>query len=239
MLDVHPPHHPSHTWRDFLIHIATIVIGLLIAIGLEQTVEYLHHRHERHQLEENLRAEAEKRVPLIQANLRAIAARNNWYIQILQASHAAVPVAGFVTLTLPARPPSTNTSRPDDSAWAAAKAAGTVSVLPDEEVEIWGRVDYFSSWTAKDSEGLSSAFESLNAVSNRIAVPLTPGTTIRLALTDRDELMRAIALLVEKLRSFLIDDAAWQGASEAVLHGVKTTAEMNPYIQRAMAALPK
>jgi hypothetical protein len=45
MLDVHPPHTPTHTWRDFLLHIVTIVIGLLIAIGLEQTVEYLHHHH--------------------------------------------------------------------------------------------------------------------------------------------------------------------------------------------------
>jgi hypothetical protein len=46
MLDVHPPHASAHTWKDFFIHIATIVIGLLIAVGLEQTVEYLHHRSE-------------------------------------------------------------------------------------------------------------------------------------------------------------------------------------------------
>jgi hypothetical protein len=45
MLDVHPPHHAATTWRDFFIHIATIVLGLIIAVGLEQTVEYFHHRH--------------------------------------------------------------------------------------------------------------------------------------------------------------------------------------------------
>ena len=45
MLDVHPPHAPTHTWRDFFIHIATITVGLLIAVGLEQAVEFLHHRH--------------------------------------------------------------------------------------------------------------------------------------------------------------------------------------------------
>src|SRR6201987_5542346 len=44
MTDVHPPHPAASTWRDFFIHIATIVIGLLIAIGLEQTVEFFHHR---------------------------------------------------------------------------------------------------------------------------------------------------------------------------------------------------
>ena len=38
MLDVHAPHETVHSWKDFFIHIATIVIGLLIAVGLEQTV---------------------------------------------------------------------------------------------------------------------------------------------------------------------------------------------------------
>src|SRR6476469_4498146 len=44
MLEVHPPPHASHGWRDFFVHIVTIVIGLLIALGLEQTVEGFHHR---------------------------------------------------------------------------------------------------------------------------------------------------------------------------------------------------
>src|SRR5664279_1235216 len=37
MLDVHPPTAAIHGWKDFFVHIATITIGLLIAIGLEQT----------------------------------------------------------------------------------------------------------------------------------------------------------------------------------------------------------
>ena len=37
MLDVHAPHESIHTWKSFFIHIATIVIGLFIAVGLEQT----------------------------------------------------------------------------------------------------------------------------------------------------------------------------------------------------------
>jgi 5-bromo-4-chloroindolyl phosphate hydrolysis protein len=43
MLDVHPPPHAAHGWRDFFVHIATIVIGLLIALGLEQSAEGIHH----------------------------------------------------------------------------------------------------------------------------------------------------------------------------------------------------
>src|SRR5450432_3335017 len=46
MLDVHPAHHAASTWKEFFIHIATIVLGLLIAVGLEQLVEHIHHRIE-------------------------------------------------------------------------------------------------------------------------------------------------------------------------------------------------
>jgi hypothetical protein len=83
MLDVHAPHAALRTWRDFSIHIAAIAVGLLIAIGLEQTVEYFHHRHQVAQTREALRVEREQnhlrmadqvtefraRVPIIQTNL--------------------------------------------------------------------------------------------------------------------------------------------------------------------------
>jgi hypothetical protein len=58
MLDIHAPHEAAHTWKGFFIHIATIVVGLLIAIGLEQTVEYLHHRHQGREMAELLRQES-------------------------------------------------------------------------------------------------------------------------------------------------------------------------------------
>jgi hypothetical protein len=36
MLDVHAPHGAARTWKDFWIHLGTISIGLLIAIGLSR-----------------------------------------------------------------------------------------------------------------------------------------------------------------------------------------------------------
>jgi hypothetical protein len=58
MLDVHPAHHAASTWRDFFVHIATIVLGLLIAVGLEQTVEFFHHRHQLRELRQGILADA-------------------------------------------------------------------------------------------------------------------------------------------------------------------------------------
>jgi hypothetical protein len=57
VFDVHPPNTSIHGWRDFSIHLATITIGLLIALGLEGSVEWLHHRHVMHQAEAGLLAE--------------------------------------------------------------------------------------------------------------------------------------------------------------------------------------
>jgi hypothetical protein len=44
-MDVHPPHQPIHTVKDFLLHLLTITVGLFIALSLEAAVESLHHRH--------------------------------------------------------------------------------------------------------------------------------------------------------------------------------------------------
>src|ERR1700691_1989937 len=60
MLDVRAPPEVVHTWKDCPIHIATIVIGLLIAIGLEQTVEVFHHRHQVAETREALQLELDQ-----------------------------------------------------------------------------------------------------------------------------------------------------------------------------------
>src|SRR6185437_1846051 len=57
VIDVHAPHGGLHTWKDFWIHLGTIALGLLIAISLEQTVEYFHHLHQRRDLEASILAE--------------------------------------------------------------------------------------------------------------------------------------------------------------------------------------
>jgi len=43
-LDVHAPHHPIGGWKDFFVHLITITVGLLIAVGIEGCVE-LHREH--------------------------------------------------------------------------------------------------------------------------------------------------------------------------------------------------
>lgn len=58
-MEVHPPHEPVHSWRDALIHIGLMTVGLFIALSLEGLIEYTHHRHLVHEARENIRAELE------------------------------------------------------------------------------------------------------------------------------------------------------------------------------------
>ncbi len=57
MLDVHAPEHSIHGVRDFFLHLFTITIGLLIALGLEAAVEWRHHVHLRNEADANIVAE--------------------------------------------------------------------------------------------------------------------------------------------------------------------------------------
>jgi hypothetical protein len=72
VLEVHPPNEPVHGWRDFFIHLATITIGLLIALSLEGCVEFWHHRSLVHEAEESLQAEVKANAEELQGALNDV-----------------------------------------------------------------------------------------------------------------------------------------------------------------------
>ena len=55
-MDIHKPK-AAHSWREFLIEIGTIICGILIALGLEQAVEWSRTEHEIAETREALKAE--------------------------------------------------------------------------------------------------------------------------------------------------------------------------------------
>jgi hypothetical protein len=71
MLNVHAPLESIHSWKGFVIHIATITIGLLIAIGLEQTIEYLHHRQQAATISGKLKAESYENIVVVRSDIES------------------------------------------------------------------------------------------------------------------------------------------------------------------------
>ena len=149
MLDVHPAHHAASTWRDFFVHIATIVLGLLIAVGLEQTVEAIHHSHQRHQLQEDLHAESVRVHTVLQGNLRLFAAERIWLLALRKDVDTMRASNGRIKLPYRLRPtsdpndptqPLPRLTWPPDGVWQAAKASALVSLLPRWQAEIYSGV---------------------------------------------------------------------------------------------------
>jgi hypothetical protein len=56
-MEIHPPLHPIMSVREFLVHLSMVTLGILIALGLEQSVEAYHHRELAKEARENMRSE--------------------------------------------------------------------------------------------------------------------------------------------------------------------------------------
>jgi hypothetical protein len=129
MLDVHPPHEPIHGWRDFLLHIATITIGLLIALALEAGVEALHHRHVVQEARENIRQEIQANQQLLVTDRAYLAAsesklRNDLVILYRLKTHAApVDTSSFDLVHW-------GWSSPQAAAWTASRDSGALALMP-------------------------------------------------------------------------------------------------------------
>jgi hypothetical protein len=44
LMEIHAPDKPIHSQKEFLFHMFTVVLGILIALGMEGIVEWAHHR---------------------------------------------------------------------------------------------------------------------------------------------------------------------------------------------------
>jgi hypothetical protein len=151
MLDVHAPHEAVHTWKDFFIHIATIVIGLLIAVALEQSVEFFHHRHEVAETRAALHEEMQNNIVSFHLNVEGHVMtmaylHNNLRIVEYLRDHPGTPqdrLPGILYWPISLR-------RPQKAAWSTAERTDVLSLMPRAEVretaDRYEKLDY--AWEA-------------------------------------------------------------------------------------------
>src|SRR5207302_4795595 len=135
MIEVHPPHENVHSWRQFLIHIAAITIGLLIAIGLEQTVVYFPHRHQLQEARRELAVELEGNRRVVGMNLEATRKMmadldaNMALLRAVQTSPA--PIGSKLVYGL------ANIYWPKDATWQAIKQNGSLGRMAQDELHYY------------------------------------------------------------------------------------------------------
>jgi len=131
-MDIHAPHEPVHTWRDFFTHIVIITIGLFIALMLEAGVEWLHHKHLVREARENIRLELEDNHHAAQKDLVLI----DKNIQLQKDNIAAIH--GLMTEGEKFKGSVINTfafNSPETSAWQSARDTGALGYMPYQEVQ--------------------------------------------------------------------------------------------------------
>lgn len=133
MLDVHAPEHRVSGARDFFVHLFTITVGLLIALGLENAAETLHHRHQRKEAEVNIREELESNRRLLREAGPAVREERANLLKLLayleeRSSGKSLPgdraiQIGFQEAPIP------------DAAWRTASSTGVLAYMEYGEVE--------------------------------------------------------------------------------------------------------
>jgi hypothetical protein len=136
MIDIHPPQKSDHTWTDFFIHIGTIAIGILIAIGLEQTVELIHEHHQRTELRKAAISDARIYLRDVDENRDA----NTRKVEDLTAR--IQQVRETIALHHPLPPPAYRPEFPIETIrlgnLAAAKSSGLIHLLSEDEINSTG-----------------------------------------------------------------------------------------------------
>jgi len=132
MLDVHAPEHGINGARDFFIHLLTITAGLLIAIALEQSVEALHHRHQRKEAEELIRQEIRGNRTALQENEKGLTAELNGMKDALKILDG---ISNGQSGTLQQNQLQFREGPMQDSAWRTASTTGVLSYMDYDEVQ--------------------------------------------------------------------------------------------------------
>ncbi len=136
-MDVHAPHEPVHTWKDFAIHLAIVTIGLFIALMLEALVQYWHHRHIVAEARENIRQEIEENHKAAQKDVINVQTSINAVQANVKTLHMMMTRPKDFHGSL------TNTMSFDsfhDAAWRTARDTGALSYMPYQEVQRYSDV---------------------------------------------------------------------------------------------------
>jgi hypothetical protein len=164
---------PLHGWREFVGEVGIIVVGVLIALGAEQVVQWIHAREEVRQVRAALKSElADDRARWEYMNaaepctLRRLDALDTWL--------AAKPSSGRLPDAFP-----NILLNLHSSSWDIAKASAAMAQMPLRE-----RVTFSSLYAALENwrellrdesantQSIAALFERANQLENRRQIPV-------------------------------------------------------------------
>jgi hypothetical protein len=155
MLDVHPPHKAIEGVGEFFLHLFTISIGLLIAVGIEAAVERHQHRELAAEARDTMTAEIRKNSSNVADALKDIDQEQ----QKLKDDLAKVrkvqlnpsdPSSRNLNLDI-----SFNTTGLEDTGWRTAQVTGALAFMPYAESERYTSIYRVGEEFLKNQDQLS------------------------------------------------------------------------------------
>ena len=155
MLDVHPPHKAIEGVGEFFLHLFTISIGLLIAVGIEAAVERHQHRELAAEARDTMTAEIRKNSTNVADALKDIDQEQ----QKLKDDLAKVrkvqlnpsdPSSRNLNLDI-----SFNTTGLEDTGWRTAQVTGALAFMPYAESERYTSIYRVGEEFLKNQDQLS------------------------------------------------------------------------------------
>jgi hypothetical protein len=139
MLEVHLPH-KLHGFGEFLLHLFTITVGLLIAVQIESFVEWRHHLHLAEEARVALKAEIESNLKDLkgaQPGLKVWREQIDADLAAMQRiqEHPDDPKAQHASLTV-----NSSGITLDDTAWRTAQSTGALAYMPYEEAKRYATI---------------------------------------------------------------------------------------------------
>ena len=153
--DIHPPHEAAHSWRDIAVHLATITVGLFIALSLEGCLEWQHHRHLVHEARANLRSEIQDNLNSIHDALTEIHKQQETVDEDLATFDTLQknPHARGVSINFHF----SNTSL-QHASWDTARETGALGYMPYAEVKSYAEIEDIQQEFATYSSRLTDAY---------------------------------------------------------------------------------
>jgi hypothetical protein len=159
-VEVHKPK-PVHSWRELLTEIGVVVIGVCIALGAEQAVEWVHWRGQVAEARKSLATEMSLNVRSAVTRLRSYSCTEQRLDKLAKILDAASRAGNLPPVGIIGMPPRRQWS---NGGWESVMASQVATHFPRQELTLWARA-YGGVGTTRTLNGDEmKAWSDLNAM---------------------------------------------------------------------------
>lgn len=153
-MEIHAPEKPIHSFREFLIQLLTVTVGILIALSLEGLLEWRHHRELAHEARTNIVSELRDNQRELAGSLAEVDKNLAGHKNALQFIR---DMLGSGKSDLHEFRLTANLAQLNDASWRTAQSVGALSFLPYREVKDYATVyDLQSNYLRLQTETLDA-----------------------------------------------------------------------------------